>query len=166
MWYEIKNHAKNIELGDFIVMPNHVHGIITLNEQNPAYKSDTEIINVPPVETRHALSPNKTNDDSAVETRHVLSLQNDDQTIETRHALSLPKTPAQQRFQNQGKNTLSSIIGGYKASVTKHANRLKLDFAWQPRFYDHIIRNEESFQTISNYIVNNPQNWSQDKFFK
>ncbi len=166
MWYEIKNHAKNIELGDFIVMPNHVHGIITLDEQNPEQKSDTQIINVPPVETRHALSPNKTNDDSAVETRHVLSLQNDDQTIETRHALSLPKTPAQQRFQNQGKNTLSSIIGGYKASVTKHASRLKLNFAWQPRFHDHIIRNEESFQKISNYIVNNPQNWSQDKFFK
>jgi REP element-mobilizing transposase RayT len=134
MWYEIKNHAKNIELGDFIVMPNHVHGIITLNEQIPEQKSDTQIINVPPVETRHALS--------------------------------LRKTPAQQRFQNQGKNTLSSIIGGYKASVTKHASRLKLNFAWQPRFHDHIIRNEESFQTISNYIVNNPQNWSQDKFFK
>lgn len=31
MWYEIKNHAKNIELGEFVVMPNHVHGILILN---------------------------------------------------------------------------------------------------------------------------------------
>ncbi|MDD4217951.1 MAG: hypothetical protein PHZ24_11525, partial [Bacteroidales bacterium] len=23
LWYEIKNHAKNVELGQFVVMPNH-----------------------------------------------------------------------------------------------------------------------------------------------
>ncbi|HXS55226.1 MAG TPA: hypothetical protein VN726_03815 [Hanamia sp.] len=70
MWYEIKNHAKNVELGDFIVMPNHVHGIIILNMNAP-------------VETRHALS------DEEVETRHALSQKrpNDDSSVETRHAL-------------------------------------------------------------------------------
>jgi REP element-mobilizing transposase RayT len=31
LWYEIRNHAKNVELGEFIVMPNHVHGIIILH---------------------------------------------------------------------------------------------------------------------------------------
>jgi len=31
LWYEIRNHAKNVELGDFIVMPNHVHGILILH---------------------------------------------------------------------------------------------------------------------------------------
>lgn len=30
LWYEIKNHAKNVELGEFVVMPNHIHGIIVL----------------------------------------------------------------------------------------------------------------------------------------
>lgn len=30
-WYEIKNHAKNVELGEYIIMPNHVHGILILN---------------------------------------------------------------------------------------------------------------------------------------
>jgi hypothetical protein len=29
-WYEIKNHAKNVELGEFMVMPNHIHGILML----------------------------------------------------------------------------------------------------------------------------------------
>lgn len=38
MWYEIKNHAKNIELGDFIVMPNHMHGIITLSGIHSPYQ--------------------------------------------------------------------------------------------------------------------------------
>ena len=30
-WHEIKNHAKNIELGEFVVMPNHIHGILILH---------------------------------------------------------------------------------------------------------------------------------------
>ena len=30
-WYEIKNHATNVELGEFVVMPNHIHGILILN---------------------------------------------------------------------------------------------------------------------------------------
>jgi putative transposase len=189
MWYEIKNHAKGVELGEFIVMPNHVHGIILLNgnDERPPVIPNCNGDGVPPVETRHALSleqndhldPNETRHDPN-ETRHDPNETRRDSNKtrrdpnearhdqnETRHALSLQNTtPAQQRFQNQGKNTLSSIVGGYKAAVTKHANRLKFDFAWQPRFYDHIIRDEQSFQTISNYILNNAQNWSQDKFFK
>lgn len=31
LWYEMKHHAKNIGLGEFVVMPNHVHGILILN---------------------------------------------------------------------------------------------------------------------------------------
>jgi hypothetical protein len=31
LWNEIKNHAKNVELGEFVVMPDHVHGILILN---------------------------------------------------------------------------------------------------------------------------------------
>ncbi len=47
-WYEIKNHAKNIKLGQFVVMPNHVHGIIILNNGGNDYGDGRE--------TRHALS--------------------------------------------------------------------------------------------------------------
>ncbi|MGN6298501.1 MAG: transposase [Ginsengibacter sp.] len=156
MWYEIKNHAKGVELDEFIVMPNHVHGIITLNGEDERPPTILNANGDSNVETRHALSLPQQNDNPP-------SNENNMNDRETRHALSLP---AQQRFQNQGKNTISSIVGGYKAAVTKHANRLKFDFAWQPRFHDHIIRDEQSFQTISNYIINNAQNWSEDKFFK
>jgi hypothetical protein len=96
--------------------------------------------------------------------------------VETGHALSLPtigptndptnkKTIGQQRFQKIGKNSVSSIVGSYKSAVTKHAHRLGYEFQWQTRFYDHIIRDDTSFQKISNYIINNPVNWQEDKFF-
>ena len=57
-------------------------------------------------------------------------------------------TIGKKRFQNQGKNTLSSIIGSYKSAVTKHSNRLGFNFAWQSRFNDHIIRDYKSHQSI------------------
>jgi putative transposase len=54
-WYDIKNHARNIRLGAYVVMPNHIHGIIILS-------SKIETLNEPSVETLH------------VETLHATSL--------------------------------------------------------------------------------------------
>jgi REP element-mobilizing transposase RayT len=108
-------------------MPNHIHGIITLNNNN------------------HSVS---------VGTRHALSLRK--QTQNERNRIS--------RFQNQGKNSLSSIVGSYKSAVTKHIRRLGFDFAWQSRFYDHIIRDKTSYLRISQYIDNKPANWINDEF--
>jgi putative transposase len=139
MWFEIKNHAKSIELGEFIVTPNHIHGILIINDMKVA--NDTNEI---------------ANDIDDVETRHALSLH---------HAPITRPNIGSSRFQNQGKNSVSSIIGSYKSAVTKHANRLGFEFGWQERFHDHIIRNAESFETIQNYIANNPLKWKEDKFF-
>jgi REP element-mobilizing transposase RayT len=69
------------------------------------------------------------------------------------------------RFQNPGKNTISSIVGSYKSAVTKHARRLGFDFGWQTRFHDHIIRDDAEYQRINDYIESNPANWAKDKFY-
>ncbi len=131
-WHEIRNHSKDVELDAFVVMPNHIHGILILN--NPQAGS-------------------------------VLS--DDENAVEIRHALSQPPTtPAQHRFQNQGKNSASSVIGSFKAAVTKHANRLGFPFGWQPRFHDHIVRDDEEFARIAYYIENNVINWKEDKFYQ
>jgi putative transposase len=68
------------------------------------------------------------------------------------------------QFGPQSKN-LASIIRGFKSSVSILARKTNPDFHWQTRFYDHIILNDKSFQTISDYIINNPTNWNKDKFF-
>jgi REP element-mobilizing transposase RayT len=153
LWYEIKNHAKNIELGEFIVMPNHIHGIISIVENN----DDADAVgdgDVNPVGTGHAVGSGH-----AVETGHALSLRQ-----QQRKQQIHPNT-RETRFQNIGKNTISSIIGSYKSAVTKYARRLGFDFEWQTRFYDHIIRDKKHYNTIVNYIKNNPENWTDDKFY-
>jgi putative transposase len=67
-------------------------------------------------------------------------------------------------FAPQSKN-LSSIIRGYKSAVTIYARKNNIDFNWQPRFHDHIIRTMDDYYKISNYIINNPAKWIEDKFY-
>ena len=68
------------------------------------------------------------------------------------------------KFAPQSKN-LAAIMRGFKSGVTVNARRIDADFAWQARFHDHIIRNDDSFQRIRNYISENPVKWSNDKFY-
>lgn len=177
LWNEIKNHAQHVELGEFVVMPNHIHGILILNGQLPDVGTTPDIGTTTDVGTTPIGGTTPNDGTTHVGTTHALSLptdENDNPTVGTGHALSLPnapslqsepKTPGQQRFQNPGKNTVSSIIGSFKSAVTKHCNLMQLPFNWQSRFHDHIIRNEESFQRISTYIKNNPSNWEEDRFY-
>ncbi len=68
------------------------------------------------------------------------------------------------QFGPQLKN-LASIIRGYKSAVTTYARKHGIEFDWQPRFHDHVIRTIDDYYKISNYIVNNPSKWQEDKFY-
>jgi REP element-mobilizing transposase RayT len=131
-WYEIPQHFPFVKLGEFVVMPNHIHGIIIIDKTN---NGETTV----------------------VETQNFASLQQRQQRQQYQPPLSKNK------FGPQSQN-LASIIRGYKIGVTKNAKKINPMWKWQSRYYDHIIRNEKSFQNISNYIINNPLNWNGDKF--
>jgi len=77
---------------------------------------------------------------------------------------TITDTTYKNAFAPQSKN-LASIIRGFKSAVTKTARQIHADFVWQSRFHDHIIRDEKSFYTISEYIQNNPLKWADDKFY-
>ena len=63
--------------------------------------------------------------------------------------------------------TLSSLMGALKTTSSNEIHNSGFeDFAWHRSFHDHIIRNENSYQYISNYIDLNPQKWFQDKFYR
>ncbi|MGQ1891400.1 transposase [Thermophagus sp. OGC60D27] len=76
-----------------------------------------------------------------------------------------PKNAPKNQFGPQSQN-LASIIRGFKIGVTKNARQINPHFAWQPRYHDHIIRNEKSFYNISKYIINNPGKWTGEKFYQ
>jgi REP element-mobilizing transposase RayT len=132
-WYEIPQHFPFVKLGEFVVMPNHIHGIIIIDKTNNYTNMNATI----------------------VETQNFASLQPPQQQYQP----PLSKN----KFGPQSKN-LASIIRGYKIGVTKHAKKINPMWKWQSRYYDHIIRNEKSFNTITEYIINNPIKWVDDKF--
>lgn len=125
-WSQIPDHFEFVLLDEFLVMPNHIHGIIVIDKPG----------NEPGL--------------SGVETLHATSLREPTNTMAT----ISPKP-----------NSIPAIVRSFKSAVTKYCNENKLPFGWQTRFHDHIIRDNNEFNRIKNYIINNPANWDSDKFF-
>jgi REP element-mobilizing transposase RayT len=124
----------NLRMGEYVVMPNHFHGIITIGENQ--YNKGLNVLGDGGGIGRDAM-----------------------------HCVSTASSPnrAKNKFGPQSKN-LASIVRGFKIGVTKNARTVHADFAWQPNYHEHIIRNNNSHQKISNYIINNPTQWNADKF--
>lgn len=64
--------------------------------------------------------------------------------------------------------SLSTVIRSFKSSCTREINLQDplIHFKWQPRFYDVIIRDDESYKRIRKYINNNPRKWKRDLFYR
>jgi len=62
--------------------------------------------------------------------------------------------------------SVSSLIGALKSTASHQIRQLGyVDFEWHRSFHDHIIRTDEAYQNISNYIDKNPEKWFEDTFF-
>jgi REP element-mobilizing transposase RayT len=146
-WLEIPVHFPFVKLDVHVVMPNHVHGIIVIDKPGDRHHGINDLLD------------DKRNAGRIVETQNFASLSLPPSPP------PLPKQQPKNKFGPQSQN-LASIIRGYKSGVTKFARNNKINFAWQSRFHDHIIRDDASCQRIRNYIINNPENWPNDKFNK
>lgn len=134
-WYWLAEQYPYVVLHEFIIMPNHIHGIIEINTA--------------------VTGRDLTNDDGWVGTGRDLS-NNNDRREGTDRDLSVPKI-----------KSVSELMGAYKMTVSKKIHESgDAAFEWQRSFHDHIIRNQESYEKILNYIINNPNSWDQVKFFK
>ncbi len=62
--------------------------------------------------------------------------------------------------------TLGTVIGWYKYQVTKQINLymgVNGERIFQRSYYDHVIRNEQDYNDIWQYIENNPKKWLIEK---
>lgn len=139
-WHEIPRHFPFVHLGEFVVMPNHIHGII--------------IIERPPVETLQC-NVSMVNGEIVPETLQCNVSTENPPKNEQLSAIS-PKP-----------GSLATIIRSYKSICTKTIRQVlpHIGFEWQERYWDHIIRDETAFCNISNYIFMNQENWEKDKFY-
>ncbi len=140
-WQKTTQIRPNVKLDEWVVMPNHLHGIIIINNDNP-------------VETfrRNVSTTNNIGNGSNTNNIGNGSTTNDN---------AQPKTNKKPRLKS---NSLGSIIGQFKSVCTKQIWKMGFtDFRWQTRFHDHIIRDEESLHRIRQYILNNPVKWELDR---
>ena len=139
-WLEIVQHYPNAILHEYIVMPNHVHGIIELTYDG----NDTVgAKNFSPDET--SVTPDET---------PVFSPDDNDARTSVIGAKNFSPLRGTSR-------TIGAIVRGFKIGVTK-----QLGYSvWQRNYWENIIRDEQSYQRIANYIINNPINWKGDKFY-
>ncbi len=61
---------------------------------------------------------------------------------------------------------LSVVVGLYKSHVSKEIHTFSPDLkVWQSSFHDHVIRSQQSYEKIWNYIDGNPSKWEDDCFY-
>lgn len=60
-------------------------------------------------------------------------------------------------------DNVSKIIRWYKGRTAFESRKIDLDFAWQPLFWDHVVKSESALKNIRNYIKNNPIKWESNK---
>ena len=126
-WMGLPDHYDNVKLDEYVIMPNHFHGIIWITDDA------------------------RTDDNNVVGAIHESPLHESPLQIQQRRKMLLPK-----------------IIGRFKMNSAKQINIIRnapCIPVWQRNYYEHIIRDDESFYRISEYIINNPEKWQEDDYY-
>lgn len=151
-WEEIPVHFLNVELGAFVIMPNHVHGIIYIVTERRG----------------EVISP-RDNPNNNIQDEFVNGNNNEGGEINDEGV----KTKNQDGGQQQGgetpplpRRTLGQIVAYFKYQSTKEMNKIETENSitkfWQRSYYEHIIRNEKELQQKTDYIMDNPSQWDED----
>jgi len=135
-WYATERVRPEVRLDAFVVMPNHLHGILEITD----------------VGARRRLAPDAhaTTDDA--ETRAPCRVP------ATEGTRGRPHGPAP--------GSIGAILGQIKSLTKKAINKTRRtpnSPVWQPNYHEHVIRNEKELQRIREYILNNPLRWPSDR---
>jgi REP-associated tyrosine transposase len=132
-WLSIPDKYRHVELDEYMIMPNHFHGIIKI------VGADQCVCPGPSVRPDPSVSPDPINE-----------------TGEKGEHTGSPLPRIIQWFKTM---TTNEYIRGIDAQGWERFNR-KL---WQRNYYEHIIRDEKELQTIGEYIRYNPLKWNEDE---
>jgi len=176
-WFNLKTRFPNIELHDYVVMPNHFHAILEIVGATLVVAPNNDAI----AHNNDAIAHN--NDaiahNNGCDSPNNMAAQNDDHS--QNDAIAHNGGGDSQKGQPQGiaptdtvKNkTVGDMMDAFKSITTVEYIHGVKTLGWQPfdgklwqrNYHEHIICNEQSYRTISKYIINNPVKWSEDKFY-
>lgn len=140
-WEGLEERFPTILTDMFVIMPNHVHGILFLGAV-----VDGEAV----LDENGRASPTATDSES----QHVAA------------GLALPSPPQTPIWKKNSTPKLGDVIGAFKSISATNANKILGRTGrpfWQRNYYEHIIRSDASLEKIREYMANNPVNWAQDE---
>ncbi|MDI7277092.1 MAG: transposase [Anaerolineae bacterium] len=139
-WVRTAEVRANVEMDEFVVMPNHVHGIVWI--------------------ARRADGARQRLEDGA---RRRLE-DGARQRLEDGARRRLAPTRGGREI-TVAAGSLGAIVGGYKSAVARRINDLRgMTGApvWQRNYYERVVRSEPELAAIRRYIQQNPANWAGD----
>lgn len=144
VWYKIPEHFPHADIDEFVVMPNHVHGIIMLSGRGDPCDRPVLCVDNDHLSDEHIQGDHK---DRPYNMRNI-----------GRPRGTLPGSVGRivQAFKSL---TTHEYIRGIRGNGW-HSFNGKL---WQRNYYEHIIRSEEEMNRIREYIIANPAQWAEDE---
>ena len=191
-WKKLPERYPNMVLDVFQIMPNHIHGIISLCNmpkedvvgatlavaQNTTL--ETFVGATLAVDQNNNVDAQNKNEDTETFVGATLAVDQNNNVSSLNHKAGASPAPTNTVMignlagaspANTTKHTIPTIVGAYKSLVTnkcleifKSQGKYMGQFL-QRNYHEHIIRNETSYHYIANYIINNPINWKNDRFF-
>ena len=126
----------------YVVMPNHIHAIVIIDDHYDACRDAIYRVS----NSIHRVSETICVPESEMQMR----------TTQDRGGITGRDNPMLYQ-------SLGTVIRGLKARVTHYANEKGLDFAWQSRFHDRIIRDQDDMNETALYVDNNVAKWPEDE---
>ena len=189
-WYAVTQIEKTAKIREdeaeipvFVVMPNHIHLIVFIDEprRDASNASPITASNASPITASNASqtaasrashSPNapcashSPNAPCASHENTKTDASDDGDVFDNRDAFdaSLRRRGDDGNKFGPQKRNLASVVRGIKSAVKSYANQNNIPFAWQSRYHDRIIRDRHEMNRIAEYIENNVINWAMDKY--
>jgi len=137
IWQEIPRKFQGVDIDAFIIMPNHVHGIVIVNKECMDLVHNVPINNF--VKNKKVGLMNQTPTKNHNKTKNWILMQNSNQTV-------------------------GKIIRYFKAKTAKTIHdRFFPSFQWQRNYYEHVVRSPKELNSVREYIINNPIKWALDR---
>ena len=140
VWEDLPYHYPHVQIDVWVIMPNHMHGIVILTEAQ-ATDDDMRVGTDPKINVG-------TKTDTGTKTDVGAGLK---------PAPTAPAAPT--------RHGLSEIVRAFKTFSARRINALHNTVGtpfWQRNYYEHVIRNESAMDRIRQYIADNPARWPED----
>ena len=152
-WQKTGILRPNTDVNTFIVMPNHLHGILIITDNDDLY---------------HHHNRNRNRDRNRRDTLQRVSTESESES-ESESGMGMEPGMGMGTIEQFGKpthNSIPTIVRLFKSTVTKQINQIRQTLGipvWQRNYYEHIIRNDDELNKIREYIINNPLTWKTDE---